>query len=297
MGTYYTVQLWSDEDFRIQEIDTEIAGLLDQFEYELSNWREGSWINHFNAAQRGVAIAVPGYAFQVVSLCLELAERSDGLLDPTAGPLIELWGFGTERSQRVPSKELMDQTLSRIGYDKLKLDPQNRTLTKTVDGVQLNCSAVAKGYAVDMVAECLTARGITDFLVNIGGEVRAKGTRLDGRPWKVGVRQPVFQGRDGKIVRSVELSNRALATSGHSQRSFEIDGRRHSHILNPKTGRPVPVNIAGATVLAPTCALADGLATLALITGEAEMQALTDQFEDVKIYRTSWATDDLAKIH
>ena len=295
MGTYYTLQFWSEEHVSIQKIDGYVQKLLDQFANELSNWREDSWINRFNKAGVGEVIPVPDFAFQVVSLSLDLAERSNGLLDPTAGPLIELWGFGTDRKQVVPSQRSIEQVLSRVGFDKLKLNPIDRTLQKTVTGVQLNCSAVAKGFAVDLIAERLAAHGIENYLINIGGEVKAHGTHLDGQPWKVGIRQPVFQGRDGKMVRSIELDNQALATSGHSQRSFELNGNRYSHILNPKTGHPVPLVTASATVVAPTCALADGLATLALIVDESAMQELILDYEKVEIFYTPWSTERLAR--
>lgn len=295
MGTYYTIQYWCDQRDGNQEIDGEVHALLDQFANELSNWREDSWINRFNEAEAGEVVPVPEYAFEVISLSLELAEKSDGLLDPTSGPLIELWGFGTERSRVVPSQDSIEQALLRIGYRNLALDPKHRSLTKTVDGIQLNCSAVAKGFAVDLVAKKLEAEGISNFLINIGGEVRAQGTHLDGQPWKAGIRQPVFQGREGKTLRSIELHNQALATSGHSQRSFEMDGRRYSHILNPKTGQPVPVSTASATVIAPTCALADGLATLALILGEPQMQELVSGNEDILVFQTTWAEESLAQ--
>ncbi|MDG2171101.1 MAG: FAD:protein FMN transferase [Opitutales bacterium] len=295
MGTYYTLQYWSEERVSAHEIDGDVQALLDQFENELSNWREDSWVNQFNHAGAGEVIPMPDVAFQVVSLSLDLAEKSDGLLDPTAGPLIELWGFGTDRNVEIPSQSSIDQISSQVGYDKLKLDPVERTLQKSVTGVQLNCSAVAKGFAVDLIAERLAANGIENHLINIGGEVKAEGTHLDSEPWKVGIRQPVFQGRVGKTLRSIELHNQALATSGHSQRSFEKDGKRYSHILNPKTGHPVPLVTASATVMAPTCALADGLATLALILNETQMTELTESFRNIEVHRTSWAIDDFAR--
>ena len=295
MGTFYTVQFLNDGSQSTHDLDTEIEALLGEFGNQLSNWNENSWINQFNEARVGEPLLVPDHALEVIKRSLALAEKSEGILDPTIGPLIELWGFGTVSHQEVPSQEDIDQTLLRVGYQNLQFDPIGRTLEKTIPGLELNCSAIAKGYAVDLVAEMLHTNGIENYLINMGGEVRAHGLRLDGQPWKVGLRQPVFQGRESKTVRSIELHNQALATSGHAHRSFEINGKRYSHILNPRTGQPVPVSTASATVIAPTCALADGLATLALILDEAQMQELTKQFEDVEVFYTQWSTERLAR--
>lgn len=288
MGTVYTVQFWGSNNTDIQQLNTDIDSLLDRFENELSNWREDSWVNRFNAAPANESIPVPDYAFQVIELCLELAERSEGALDPTLSPLIELWGFGARRDETVPAPNAIRGALKQTGYQKLVLDRKNRTLRKTQAGLQLNCSAVAKGFAVDLVTLLLEENQFENFLVNIGGEVVAQGTQIDGAPWQVGISQPTPDGRQAKSETKIALSNQALATSGHSQRAFIFEGRRYSHILDPRTGYPVPTEIASSTVTAPTCALADGLATLALILEEKDMTKLLDHYSDSVLIRTPW---------
>jgi FAD:protein FMN transferase len=288
MGTFYTLHFWSEQSVNPEELSMEIDELLHQFENELSNWKAGSWINQFNAMPVGESLAIPEYAYEVLRLFLELAERSDGMLDPTLSPLIELWGFGTHKEPIVPDAATIQRTLQMVGYQKLVVDFEQRTLSKRQDGLQLNCSAVAKGYAVDLLAKLLEKEGIENFLINIGGEVTAKGTRLDRRPWSVGISQPALDGRDRMSNRSISLSNQSLATSGHSQRTFLVGDKRYSHILNPKTGQPVSTNIASATVLAPSCALADGLATLALILDENQMETLLKDYPNVEIIRMAW---------
>jgi len=286
MGTFYTVRLWTKNDVPEDQIQAEIESLLDEFENQMSNWREGSWINRFNELPAGEPIAVPEHAFGVIELCLELADRSDGMLDPTIGPLVELWGFGVEREKTVPEREAINDAMEIVGYQKIALDEGKRTIQKTVDGVQLNCSAVAKGHAVDLVASLLEKGGIENFLVNIGGEVFARGVKEDGSAWKVGIEGA--RSVDGSSVAPevVELTNEALATSGHTHRFFEQDGVRYSHILNPKTGRPVPINREAATVVAPSCALADGLATLALVTDPESMEGILEFHQAAELPRT-----------
>ena len=287
MGTFYTAQYWSKQNVRHQELTTEIESLLDHFEKQLSNWRPDSWVNRFNQTPANEAVPVPVYAFEILELCLELAERSEGAFDPTIAPLIELWGFGTRRDKKVPEESEIQASIDMIGYRKLILDRKNRTLRKTKDGTQLNCSAVAKGYAADLIARLFEAKGIQNFLINIGGEVTAKGTNIDGSVWQIGIASPRGDRRQGKPEVIFPLKNRSLATSGHSQRAFVIEGIRYSHILDPRTGYPTPTETASATVLAPSCALADGLATIALILNEEQLTQLLEYY-DAEVYRSTW---------
>ncbi|MGY8695832.1 MAG: FAD:protein FMN transferase [Verrucomicrobiia bacterium] len=288
MGTSYTLHYWGTSNKSAQSLTTEIKILLDQFENQLSNWRPDSWINKFNQTPTGETISVPIYAYEVLELCLELAKRSDGAFDPTISPLIELWGFGTRRDEIVPDKSAIQAAMQMTGYKKLLLDRENQTILKTQDGIQLNCSAVAKGYAVDLVARFLQENGIQNFLINIGGEVTAKGTKIDGSVWQVGIAKPRPDGRQGKPEQTISLENRSLATSGHSQRAFVIDEKRTSHILDARTGYPVSTNIASITVLAPNCALADGLATIALILSKEELHEILKDYPQVEVLKSNW---------
>lgn len=288
MGTFYTIEFWSEETVPARNLGREVEDLLDAFEQQLSNWRKDSWVNRFNAAPADEFIPVPDYAFEVLNLCLELFERSGGMLDPTLSPLIELWGFGTEPGSTVPEQAAIDEALRETGFEKLVLSSEMRSVMKRQAGLQINCSAVAKGYAVDLVSELMQNRGIKNFIINLGGEIGARGSRMDGVPWTVGVNRPDSKGREKDLAMVIELKDRSLATSGHSQRTFISGGQRYSHILNAKTGRPVKADIASATVLASSCALADGLATLALILDEERMAELLEFYDGVEVFRTKW---------
>ncbi len=294
MGTFYTIEFRSEEKVPARNLRREIEDLLDAFEQQLSNWRKDSWVNLFNAAPADEFIPVPDYAFQVLNLCQELFERSGGLLDPTVSPLIELWGFGIKPGSTVPEQAAIDEALKKIGFDKLVLSPDRPAVMKRQADLQINCSALAKGYAVDLISGLLQNRGLDNFVINLGGEIAARGSRMDGDPWTVGVNRPDAKGREKDLARVFELTNRSLATSGHSQRTFVSGGRRYSHILNAKTGRPVTADIAAATVLASSCALADGLATLALILDEDRMTELLEFYDGVEVFRTEWAAENLA---
>ena len=288
MGTFLTIEFRSEERVDARNLRREIEGLLDAFEGELSNWRKDSWVNRFNAAPANTFIPVPDNAFQVLQLCRELFQRSGGLFDPTLSPLIELWGFGTQNGSIVPEQAAIDEALQQTGFDKLVFSPGERAVMKRQADLRINCSALAKGYAVDLISELLQNRGVDSFLINLGGEIAAAGYAADGVSWTVGVRRPEPNGREQDVERIIELHNRCLATSGHSQRSFISGGKRYSHILNAKTGWPVKADIASATVLASTCALADGLATLALIVDEDRMTELLEFYKGVEVFRTEW---------
>lgn len=294
MGTFYTVQFWAERNVCNQKINTEIQRVLNEFEDELSNWRPNSWINQFNAAPVDTPVPVPIHAFSVLDLSLELAERSDGFLDPTLSPLIDLWGFGATGKQPIPSRQVVDETLKRVGYHNLIFDRDNKTLTKKNSGLELNCSAVAKGNVVDLIGQSFRKMDIENYLINIGGEVSAYGTRRDGSIWRAGLLKPSVDGRIKKSVESLALSNCALATSGHTHRTFIRNGKRYTHILNPKTGYPVSTTIASVTVVAPNCALADGLATLALMLDENQMKPILQSYEGVKVIRMHWVEESVA---
>ena len=288
MGTFYTIQYWSGKNLEARKLDTIVEDTLDEFESQLSNWQADSWISHFNAAPANRAVPIPEHAFNVVRLSLELAERTNGAFDPSLSPVIELWGFGTDRSEGVPEEGSIQAALSKVGYQKLVLDPEKRALLKTDPHLQLNCSAVAKGYAVDLITRELREQGAEGILVNIGGEVYASGTKSDGSAWKIGIQEPMTNGQLQKSKQAIPLNDQALATSGHSQRFFFVNGRRYSHILNGKTGHPVAAPVASATVIAPNCALADGLATIALIIDSDAMTQLASQYDGIDYFYTPW---------
>jgi len=292
MGTFYTIQYWSAKALEPHKLDTAIKNVLNEFEDQLSNWRPDSWVNRFNAAPAHKPIPVPEHAFNVIKLSLELAERTNGAFDPTLSPLIQLWGFGTERSERIPEEQAIQAALQKVGYQKLVLDTNNSTLLKTDPHAQLNCSAIAKGYAVDLVTRELLRRGVQGALVNIGGEVYAAGSKIDGFPWNVGIQEDLPSGQNLKSSRAIPLHYQALATSGHSQRAFLVNGQRYSHILDARTGRPVAANIASASIIAPNCALADGLATIALIIDSDAMTQLASQYDGIEYFYTPWDKQD-----
>lgn len=271
MGTFYTIHLCTSSNHSPDHLKVQVEKLLDDFSHELSNWHADSWVNQFNSLPAGEELPIPSLSYPVVKLSLELAEQSDGLLDPTVEPLVELWGFGVREDNKIPSNSDIETALELVGHGKIILDENNQTIRKTIQGVRLNFSATAKGYAVDLVAELLQKEGITNFLINIGGEITSKGKDIDDSLWKVAIQKP---GTSQNKAFSIELENQAIATSGTTQNYFTYQGVKYAHIINPKTGWPVKTSISSVSILAPQCALADGLATLAILMDEAELKRL-----------------------
>lgn len=260
MGTTWTVRLGvGPQGLDLPSLRAEIEAVLEQVNAEMSTYRPDAVITAFNQAQAGETIELPEGFARVLDAALALAADSDGAFDPTVGPLVNLWGFGPDAARdQVPEPEALAAARARVGWTRLDWDPQTRRLRQP-GGAFLDLSAIAKGWGVDLVSEHLKARGIDDWLVDIGGDMRISGRRPGGGPWRIAIERPVPGTRD--IHQIVELSDIAIATSGSYRNFFESGGRRFSHTIDPRTGWPVDHHTVSVTVLAETCMEADGLAT------------------------------------
>lgn len=280
MGTRYAVTYVDGDDVQRAVIHSEIAALFVEIDNELSNWNSQSWVSQWNRNESLDTVAVPAHAAEVLQVALQIAEQSHGALDPTIYPLIELWGFGASKEWIGPPLEFeIEQALERCGYTKLNFDAAQRLLGKQVPELQLNLSAVAKGYAVDQVAAVLAGQGIEDYLINIGGEVRASGLRPDGRAWAVRLTLPGMETTESGS--SVVLRNASIATSGFSQRFFDWKGQRYTHLIDPRNGQPVSNALRSVSVRAEDCAVADGWATACCVLGLEAGMALIESLDDV----------------
>lgn len=281
MGTRYTVSYFDEDDSGAPAMHSELNRLFQEIDQQLSNWNPHSWVSQFNHHKSLDPIAVPAHAAAVLQQALEIADLSAGALDPTLSPLIELWGFGAAQGQSAPPLAFeLEQALLHCGYQKLKFDVRQRMLRKQVPDLQLNLSAVAKGYAVDQVAQILVGQGHEDYLIHIGGEVRANGKRADGRAWKIRIVVPQSDGADSSKV--VILRDGAIATSGDTQRFFEYQGRRYAHLIDPRSGYPVDNRLHSVSVRAQTCAQADAWATACSVLGREAGMAFIESLDGVE---------------
>lgn len=244
-----------------------IEAVLETVVAQMSGWRPTSNLCRFNTAIAGSRRRPPAEFAEVLACALEIAEASDGAFDPTMAPLVDLWGFGPSPAPK-PMPEAYDvaQAMARVGWRKLPFE-QGDLLQP--GGMGLDFSGIAKGYAVDLVAEHLASLGLASFLVEIGGELRGQGMKPDGSPWWVALESvPGAASAEENFV--VALHGLSVATSGDYRRFFEQDGRRYGHTLDPRTGWPVANNVASVTVLHPTCMRADAWATALSVLGLRE---------------------------
>ncbi|MFW5815877.1 MAG: FAD:protein FMN transferase [Wenzhouxiangella sp.] len=260
MGTYWMVRLAGLPDgLARDELRAQIETELERVNAEMSTYRPDALISRFNRAEPGTAFDLPAGFARVLGEALYWAEQTDGAFDPTAGPLVNLWGFGPDDSKRiVPPPERIEQAKASVGWQRLAYDADRARLTQPGD-VYLDLSGIAKGWGVDVLAEHLIALGIEDFLVDIGGELRVSGTRPDGEGWRVGIERPAADRREAVTI--VEVSDLAIATSGNYRNFFEAEGRHFSHLIDPRSGRPITHSTVSVTVAADTATAADALAT------------------------------------
>ena len=280
MGTTYTIRFHTRTAVDAEKVEKGIKNRLELVNNLMSNWVADSDISRFNAREGLEPVTISEHTARVIRQAMALSNRTEGAFDPTVSPLIELWGFGTREPRReAPSDDEIRTALARCGMTQLRLD--ENLLTRRVSGLTLNLSAIAKGYAIDLVADYLTEQGITDFMVDVGGDMRVKGANPEGVAWRIGIEKPEYEGQT-TLFRVASLRNVALATSGDYRNFFEVDGVVYSHVIDPRNGWPVKTGVASASVIAPNCATADALATtLMVLSAEAGLE-LVESMESVE---------------
>jgi len=277
MGTIpYNIK-YLDKEF--SNYKAEIDSLLADFNQALSTYIPDSEISTFNKSG-SVNFTFP-YFYDVLEASAKVYRESNGAFDPTLGPLIDAWGFGDGKTLNLDSSRV-DSLLSFVGFEKLSYDEAQ--VSKEIPELKLNFSAIAKGQAIDVVADWLTSIGINDYMVEIGGEVRASGKNLEGEFWTIAIEVP-DEARIGGIFDAIYLENKGMASSGN-YRNFRVleDGRKVAHTIDPRTGFPKMQTLLSATVLAPSCMLADGFATACMVLGLEESIKLIESDPSLEAY-------------
>ena len=294
MGTYYRVVYKDGGQGDLKAaIDTLLVHLNEK---EVSTYESGSLISRFNASAEGVELVSEGgraatyRAYPHFMFCLDnaldIARVTGGYFDPTIMPLVNYWGFGyTPKKPISPSdSSRIWELLPLVGTEQVQLVEERGSvrLQKSTPGVQLDFSANAKGYGVDAVGELLEIRGIRDYLVEIGGEDRARGRNDRGAWWTIGINTPDEQSAVTDFERIVTLKDYSIATSGNYRNFFEVDGQKVSHIINPKTGFPERRNLLSVSVFAKDCMTADGYATACMVLGTERALALIEELPEIE---------------
>jgi FAD:protein FMN transferase len=290
MGTSYSIKCTVPAKTSPQQLQKDIDQLLLQFDAELSNWNPKSWITTFNQSSSTEWQTAPKTVIEIVELSLELFQKSRGAFDITVSPLIERWGFGARERQGLPNSQELSELLKIIGSQQLELNLPEGKIRKKIPELNLNASALAKGYGVDLVGDFLNQRGIVNYMVEIGGEVRVQGRSPQNEEWHIGIRKPEFSGPTA-LQEVVNLKNCSMATSGDYQNFFIENNQSYNHIIDPTSGFPVQHQLCSASVIAPTCALADGLATTCLVLGTKLTLQWIKQFPQCSVYLVERQSD------
>jgi thiamine biosynthesis lipoprotein len=269
MGTTWSVRLTVPEGLDLHPLHDLMQRTLDRVVRQMSTWEVDSDLSRFNRAASGTWQVLPHDFARVMTCALQIAQDSHGAFDPAMGALVQAWGFGAGGGQpSVPAASRLDAARARPRAAQLAMRGRPQALFQP-GGVQLDLSAIAKGYAVDLLLETLRSRGIDDALVEVGGELRGQGRKPDGTPWRVLVETGADE--HGTLPpRVLALDGIAVATSGDRWHRFEHDGVRYAHTLDPRSGRPVSQAAAAVTVIAATAMEADAWATALTVMGAGE---------------------------
>ena len=270
MGTSYHIHLAAlSEGTSTAALQRRIDAALETVNEQMSTYRPESEISRFNASESTDWFPVSPATALVVAEAQRISAESDGAFDVTVMPLVNLWSFGPEaRPHEIPTDAAIAKRKSYVGFRHLQARQEPSALRKEIPELQVDLSAIAKGYGVDVVAELLEEAGIGGYMVEIGGEVRTKGHKADGSPWRIGVEKPVTDRR--AVQRILKLETDAVATSGDYRNFFQEDGVRYSHTIDPRTGRPIGHSLVAVSVLADSCMTADARATTVMVLGPAE---------------------------
>lgn len=254
----------------------EVDSLLAAFNQALSTYVPTSEISRFN--QSDSLVFETGFMLPVLEASQYIHEITKGAFDPTVGPLVNAWGFGPNKQPSADTAKV-DSLLNLVGFHKIRFT--STYVTKGVSGMYLDFSAVAKGYAVDLVGNYLASKSVENFMVEIGGEVTCRGKNERGELWLIGVNNPDPDTDNEGVAATVGLDNRAMATSGNYRNFYVLDGKKYAHTIDPASGRPVQHSLLSATVFASDCMTADALATACMVMGVEKSTALFEAHKEL----------------
>jgi thiamine biosynthesis lipoprotein len=274
MGSTYNVRLRAPER-DAAALRSVIQAALDDVDDRMSMFQPQSELSSLNRAAPGTPVTLSNELYEVLSAAQEVSRWSGGAFDITVAPLVEQWGFGTRASRRVPAPAVVAAERRRVDWRSLALDADRRTVVKRHAGLQADLGGIAKGYGVDRAAAALETRGVQDYMVEVGGEVRTRGVNAAGHAWRIGIEEPDAMPQRARWV--VPLTGRAMATSGDYRNYFLEDGQRYSHEIDPLAGVPIRHGLCSVTVVADDCMRADALATALIVLGADHGRALAER--------------------
>ncbi len=282
-GTTYNITYQYGDD-----LQRELVEKMNEVDMALSMFNEKSVISSINKGEHYIPKTSEGDMFlEVYQLAMRISAKTQGAFDITVAPLVNAWGFGFKHGE-MPTKEQVDSMLQFVGYERVSYFTERggRGIGKGDPRMMLDCSAIAKGYGVDVVAQLLTEKGINNYMVEIGGEIATRGISEKRLPWKIGVTKPTEEGSlDGTELQTVlNVTDKCMATSGNYRNFYYKGGRKYAHTIDPRTGYPVQHSLLSATVLADNCATADAYATSFMVMGIDGAKRILEQEKGLMAY-------------
>lgn len=274
MASTYTVKLARSAGIDAERVHQAVQSALEAVDARMSMYRADSELSQLNRQPAGQPLALSADLYAVLAAASEVSALSSGAFDVTVAPLVQAWGFGTEKRTAVPPAAQVQSRRAAVGWRGLRLDGGSLAATKARTDLHADLGGIAKGYGVDRAALALEALGIGDYMIEFGGEVRTRGRNAAAAPWRIGVEQPDAVPQRARWV--VPLSGRAMATSGDYRHFFIQDGRRFSHEIDPAQGTPISHALCSVTVVADDCMRADAIATALIVLGAERGRALAE---------------------
>ena len=274
-GTSYNITYQCAEDHK-----ADIEKALNEVDASVSPFNDTSIITHVN---RNEDVVLDDFFLDVFRLAQKINEDTEGAFDITVAPLVKAWGFGFKNGVN-PDEKVIDSLRQVVGFQKVRLEGDK--IVKADSRVMLDCSAIAKGYGVDVVANLLRKYGIKNFMVEIGGEVVTSGINPDRLPWRIGVTKPTDDSLsiNNELQTVINVTDKAMATSGNYRNFYYKGGRKYAHTIDPKTGYPVQHSILSATVIADDCATADAYATSFMVLGLEKSKKVLERHPEMMVY-------------
>ncbi|MBL3522548.1 FAD:protein FMN transferase ApbE [Serratia plymuthica] len=291
MGTFYSVKISGDVKISKPLLQQQVDALLERANDDISTYRPASVLSRFNQSHSTDPQPIPRGMADIILTAQRIGRDTQGAMDITVGPLVNLWGFGPDkRAVKVPEQQQIEAAQKNIGLQHLKLlsDSRGEWLQKDLPNMYVDLSTLGEGYGVDQLVKLMARNGITNYLVSVGGAVSSRGVNGQGKPWRVAIQKPTD--RENAVQALVDLQGYGISTAGSYRNYFEQNGQRYSHVIDPVTGRPITHRLVSATVIASTALEADGWDTGLMVLGTEKALKLAEE-KGLAVYLIS-KTDD-----
>lgn len=275
-GSYYAITYFDEQG---RDLQKGVDSIFHAVDMSVNLWVDTSIICKVN---RNENIKLDNIFIDNFNIAQQAAELSGGYFDPTISPLVSAWGFSAKNGDSI-TPQLIDSLCQLVDYHKVRIE--NKQLIKENSAMRLDFNAIAQGYTSDLIGNYLESKGITSYLVDVGGEIIARGGKPDGTPWLVGIEKPAANWDSDRVIQQrVEIKDQGIVTSGSYRKYVERDGKRYSHCIDPTTGYPVEHNLLSATVIAETSVWADALASICMVMGMEKSLPIINSLDGVEAY-------------